>query len=205
MFFEKWPSIPRRSKEQMTITEKIDGTNAAILFFPLDAVEGGATPICTVDTNDGLYGVWAQSRTRFIYPDSDNFGFARWVSDNAQALYDVLGIGRHYGEWWGQGIQCGYGLKEKRFSLFKAPRWQEIIGAFEDTTPVKGLRTVPILYSGKFLDGDMDRVVETLSKGSLAAPEFTGMPEGVVVYLREANTSYKILLENDDIHKWEVK
>jgi hypothetical protein len=27
----------------------------------------------------------------------------------------------------------------------------------------------------------------------------------MVVYLREVNASYKVLLENDDIHKWESK
>ena len=31
--------------------------------------------------------------------------------------------GRHFGEWWGSGIQRGYGLDEKTFSLFNAYRW----------------------------------------------------------------------------------
>lgn len=205
--FEKWASIPRRSKERMTITEKIDGTNAAIVIRPAPygvGAEEYSNNSKVINVDDVLYEFAAQSRSRFIVPEDDNFGFARWVYANAEDLIRTLGFGSHYGEWWGQGIQRGYGLKEKRFSLFNAPRWQDAIGAFEDTTPVKGLRTVPILYVGPFVGDGMDRAVETISKGSLASPDFTGKAEGVVVYLREANTSYKILTENDELHKWQV-
>ncbi len=59
------------------------------------------------------------SRTRWITAQDDNHGFARWVEGNKQELLK-LGAGRHFGEWWGSGIQRGYGLQkgEKRFSLF---------------------------------------------------------------------------------------
>src|SRR5690242_770744 len=60
--FQAWPKIPRLFR-RFIITEKIDGTNAAVVV-----------------TEDGE--VLAQSRTRFITPDSDNFGFAAWVKEH---------------------------------------------------------------------------------------------------------------------------
>ena len=36
-----------------------------------------------------------------------------------------LGVGQHFGEWWGFGIQRGYGLHERRFSLFNTGRWSD--------------------------------------------------------------------------------
>lgn len=205
MNFEKWPSIPRLSKERMTITEKIDGTNAAIVIEPwrIDA-EYDMKYVNTVSVDGELYFFATQSRSRFITPEDDNFSFAKWAYKNAEGLIETLGYGKHYGEWWGHGIQRGYDLSEKRFSLFNAPRWQDEISYLYPHKLVSQLRTVPLLYTGPF---DLDKLAETkntISKGSHASITFK-RPEGLVMYLREANTSYKILLENDDLHKWEVK
>ena len=92
--FESFPKL-HRFTGPIVISEKIDGTNACVV------IEGDE--------------IAAQSRTRIITPEKDNHGFARWVYANKEALIAVLGDGRHYGEWWGNGIQRGYGLKEKRF------------------------------------------------------------------------------------------
>jgi ATP-dependent RNA circularization protein (DNA/RNA ligase family) len=54
--FEDFPKIARLSRE-CCITEKIDGTNAQVVI-----------------TEDGQ--VLAGSRTRFITPEDDNYGFA---------------------------------------------------------------------------------------------------------------------------------
>lgn len=70
------------------MTEKIDGTNGQIVITP----EGQ---------------VFAGSRNRYVEPGNDNYGFAQWVKSNEAALRDLLGPGRHYGEWWGAGIQRG--------------------------------------------------------------------------------------------------
>ena len=35
--------------------------------------------------------IWAFSRKRLIFPGEDNFGFAWWVHENAQAINDLLG------------------------------------------------------------------------------------------------------------------
>ncbi|HLE80817.1 MAG TPA: RNA ligase family protein, partial [Dehalococcoidia bacterium] len=99
--FQEFGKIYRLSRDCI-ITEKIDGTNAQVVVL-----------------EDGR--VLAGSRNRWITPEADNFGFARWVKEHEEELRS-LGPGRHYGEWWGSGIQRGYGLKEKRFSLFNVSR-----------------------------------------------------------------------------------
>src|SRR5687767_1693749 len=84
--FTPFPSISRLSRD-IVVTEKLDGTNAQIHI-----------------TQDGR--VLAGSRNRWITPEADNFGFARWVAAHEDELR-ALGPGSHYGEWWGQGIQRG--------------------------------------------------------------------------------------------------
>ena len=58
--FKAWPKIGRYNPFNVTITEKMDGTNACIII------------------EDGFI-VGVQSRKRLITPDDDNFGFAQWV------------------------------------------------------------------------------------------------------------------------------
>lgn len=174
--FEAFPKIPRLNRG-MVITEKIDGTNAAVII-----------------TENGQIG--AQSRKRLITPDVDNYGFAGWVHDNAEALADALGPGRHFGEWWGQGIQRRYGLQEKRFSLFNASRWSAT-----DLAAVPQLGVVPVLHAGNFSHDSIRECVHDLAtEGSAAAPGFMD-PEGVVVYLSAANQMFKVMCRNDDIPK----
>lgn len=174
--FQPWPKIARLNRD-ITVTEKIDGTNAAIII------------------GDGTIG--AQSRNRLITPDDDNFGFARWVVGNAGALTDALGPGRHFGEWWGSGVQRGYGLTkgEKRFSLFNTARY----GGAE--LPVDGLGVVPVLYEGPYADFDVTWALERLSEvGSLASPGFMN-PEGIVIYHQAARQMFKVTIEGDEAPK----
>ena len=114
--FEGFPKMARLSRECI-ITEKIDGTNAQIYIVEQD---GFQMPGSIYEA--GGLAMFAGSRTRWITPEDDNFGFAAWVKANADQLFG-LGVGRHFGEWWGCGIQRGYGLTEKRFSLFNTLRW----------------------------------------------------------------------------------
>ena len=107
MEFCKFNKIARLSRE-MIVTEKIDGTNGLIAIG---------------EAGDFAVG----SRSRWITPENDNFGFARWAYAHRDELIAGLGAGFHYGEWWGQGIQRGYGLKEKRFSLFNVSRWENAV------------------------------------------------------------------------------
>jgi hypothetical protein len=179
--FRAWPKTPRLFKD-VIITEKIDGTNA-----------------CVIVTPDGAIG--AQSRNRLISPDADNYGFARWATENAGALVDTLGVGYHYGEWWGSGIQRGYGLThgEKRFSLFNTGRWWKNDGPVEDLANVDGLGVVPVL-AARQLDATssvLSTVIERLKTfGSEAAPGFMN-PEGVMVFHSAARQTFKVLFDGD--------
>lgn len=176
--FQAWPSTPRLYRD-CTITEKIDGTNA-----------------CVVVTDEGE--VAAQSRKRMITPGDDNYGFARWVYHHEGSLRTALGPGYHYGEWYGQGIQRGYGLTEKRFALFNVDRWQAVA---EDLEAVPGLEVVPVLDRWAFGDGVIAGSLDRLRHfGSVAAPGFR-RPEGVVVWHHAARQAFKVLLDNDDVPK----
>jgi len=179
--FEEWPKIARLNRN-IVVTEKIDGTNAAVII-----------------TEDGRVG--AQSRTRLITPEQDNFGFAGWVSRNETALRDILGPGRHFGEWWGAGIQRRYGLtgSDKRFSLFNTGRWHgEHLSEFGR---LPGLGVVPTLYQGPFDQEAINAELRMLAvNGSAAAPGFMD-PEGVVVYVAAARSMFKVTIKGDEVPK----
>jgi hypothetical protein len=178
--FTPFPKIARLSR-QIIITEKIDGTNAQVYVpGPLDPDYGS---------------VYAGSRTRWITPESDNFGFAAWVKAHEDELRE-LGPGKHFGEWWGAGIQRRYGLTEKRFSLFNVHRWKDARPACCDV--------VPLLYDGPFSQAAIDDAIENLARyGSLAAPGFM-KPEGVVVFHAAASIMFKKTLEKDEQPKGQV-
>jgi hypothetical protein len=179
--FEEWPKIARLNRN-IVVTEKIDGTNAAVVI-----------------TEDGQVG--AQSRTRLITPEVDNYGFAGWVSRNRDDLVDILGPGRHFGEWWGSGIQRRYGLTgpDKRFSLFNTGRWHDEHTAEFGRIP--GLGVVPVLYQGPFDQEAINAELRMLSiKGSVAAPGYMD-PEGIVVYVAAARQMFKVTIKGDDVPK----
>jgi hypothetical protein len=179
MKFEPFPKIPRLNKN-MTITEKIDGTNAQIMIDDIGPADNrnGYDPhgvLAVLDDGVRSYTIKAGSRKRLITPEKDNFGFAKWVQDNAYQLV-ALGAGRHFGEWWGKGIQRGYGLSERRFSLFNAGRW------LWNQTPPPCCHVVPVLYHGKFDLAQIENVMELLREaGSSAVPGYDN-PEGVIIF-----------------------
>lgn len=195
--FKEWPKTPRLMRN-ITITEKIDGTNAAIGILPIISSDDPSI-IATVGTEAGVVGVYAQSRTRLITPGkaTDNYGFAGWVQKNAYELVRLLGEGLHYGEWWGNGIQRRYGMPEKWFSLFNADR-------FKDLETTLNLKTVPVLYRGP---NDTEAITQALTQlreyGSLAAPGFMN-PEGICVYSYASRTVSKVTLDHNDAGKWET-
>lgn len=179
--FRAWPKTPRLFRD-IVVTEKLDGTNAAVIV-----------------TEDGQVG--AQSRKRIITPGSDNFGFARWVCDNCDDLADLLGPGYHYGEWWGSKIQRTYGLTdgEKRFSLFNTHRHEGI-----EKRSGGLLRTVPVLYQGKFSEEQIEATLWVLrNHGSIAEPGYMN-PEGVVTFHSASNSVFKTLIEGDEQPKGEA-
>lgn len=162
--FKPWPKIPRIENEKVSFTEKIDGTNA-----------------CIVITADGEFA--CQSRTRLITPDDDNYGFAKWAYTNKDELMK-LGEGHHFGEWWGSGIQRGYGLTEKRFSLFNSQRW----GDHNPNTP-SCVSVVPTIHADT-----IEKAKEKLiANGSFAAPGFMNV-EGLIMYNHLSRSLYKIII-----------
>lgn len=191
--FEPFPKIKRLFRD-IVVTEKLDGTNASISIHQAGYDEYSPD---RVDTDrlldlDGFI-IYAGSRSKWIYPGkNDNYGFAGWVKDNAKELLK-LGPGHHFGEWWGKGIQRGYSLTEKRFSLFNTSKW------LDDSVRPKCCSVVPVLYEGKFHTEKIKAVLRDLVKnGSAASPGFMD-PEGICVFHSASNLILKFT--TDDNHK----
>lgn len=195
MEFEPFKKIARLNRE-IVITEKIDGTNACVGISEIGQIPDGVNAaVAVIETPAGPVSVYAGSRSRWLLPmkGQDNFGFAGWVFRHAEELLQ-LGPGRHFGEYWGQGIQSGYGLGHKRFSLFNVGRW---CGPNRGGAP-ECCSTVPILYQGEFTTDAVDDAVGWLrANGSCAAPGFM-KPEGVVVYHTAGNILFKVTLTDDE-------
>jgi hypothetical protein len=186
--FVGFPKIARLNR-LVTVSEKIDGTNA-----------------CVFVTESG--DVFAGSRNRWLTPENDNFGFARWVEGNKPTLLQ-LGPGRHFGEWWGSGIQRGYGLRSRRFSLFNTLRWApsdapvveaemggDGVAKVQERVP-EGLFVVPELRRVNFCEmPDPHFYLDDLRVyGSEAAPGF--MPaEGIVVLHTAAGVAFKMTFDD---------
>lgn len=190
--FLEFPKMARLARECI-VTEKIDGTNAQICIG-----------------EDGSFR--AGSRSRWLSPEvGDNHGFLRWAMTHKDDLMQ-LGPGRHFGEWWGSGIQRGYGLTqgEKRFSLFNVMRWclagetpQRIptadprIEKYQEPLPAC-CALVPVLWRGRFDRCPFDEILDALCcQGSKAAPGFM-RPEGIVVFHIAGHVGFKKTLEKDD-------
>jgi hypothetical protein len=159
--FQAWPKIPRWENETYVITEKIDGTNG-----------------CIVVTEHG--DIFAQSRSRILdeSSDGDNYGFCKWVNGNKDELL-TLGVGHHFGEWWGRGIQRNYAMTERVFSLFNI--WMPEIP--------ECVRKVPVIE--KTLEKAHARLNEL---GSQAAPGFMN-PEGLVLAAtQQRGVRYKYII-----------
>lgn len=168
--FKSFPKIPRLSRE-VVITEKIDGTNATIWI-------------------DGDGDVWAGSKNRWLSPENDNYGFAKWVEVHEQE-FNFLGETVLNGEWWGQGIQRGYGLAEKRFSLFNVNRWIK-----PEVRPAC-CGVVPVIITGNFDTNLIEASVNYLRQfGSRAAPGYMN-PEGIVIFHTAGNLMFKKTLIED--------
>lgn len=190
--FVGFPKIARYSRK-MYVTEKLDGTSSQLF----------------IDENNNIY---AGSRNRWITPEDDNHGFAKWVEENKENLLE-LGPGRHFGEWWGCGINRGYGLKKKRFSLFNVTRWC-LYGEIPKEIPTEDPRItrvqkvlpqccglVPLIYEGEFDTRMVECCVEDLrDNGSRAAPGYMNA-EGVIIYHAAGNVFFKKTINNDIRHK----
>jgi hypothetical protein len=176
--FVPFQKIPRWDGAQhIVITEKIDGTNAQIVI------------------NDDCTELKCGSRSRWITPEDDNFGFANWCHRNREHILQ-LGKGTHFGEWWGLGIQRCYNMHKRTFSLFNSLRW-----ATEDQkeklSTIPDVSHVPVLYQGPFSENVIEETMEKLwNGGSIASPGFKN-PEGIVIYMPGSRSLFKKTFEGN--------
>jgi hypothetical protein len=197
--FTPWAKIPRLTNEEMTITEKIDGTNACVVILPFDTSHHDMVKSGYAKLYGGVEAEFTfatQSRKRFIKPgkDTDNAGFAAWAFENMGALIDTLGYGKHYGEWYGRGIQRSYGLMEKRFALFNPWRYTDV------ELSLDGLQVVPTLYTGNVHATAIQDTLYSLREfGSVAVPGQKA--EGVIVQHKLSGSTYKAFVDDDGIPK----
>lgn len=207
MKFTAFNKIPRLSRD-IVITEKIDGSNGVVYIVSEEEILNsfyGEFAGCDdyvlyihpdnphVDSKDRLY-IFAGSRNRWLTTSSngDKFGFAKWVQENACELVLKLGEGLHFGEWWGKGIQRGYGVEDKRFSLFNVGKWSD-----PEARP-KCCGVVPVLFEGDFDTQKIETVVEDLRvNGSRCAPGFKD-PEGIIVFHTASRQLFKKTCVNDE-------
>ncbi|MGN6548400.1 MAG: RNA ligase family protein [Pararhizobium sp.] len=204
MDFQPFPKLSRLAKwsQHCTITEKVDGTNAQIVITEADETDYTAPEVTAVvrDEEQGRsFALRAGSRNRWITPgkETDNYGFASWVQSNAEELMK-LGVGRHFGEWYGNGIQRGYGLDEKRFALFNVDRFRE-----GRDTPPACCEIVPVLYEGHYEEHHAEYAMSDLAEfGSQMVSGFM-KPEGIIVHLRGPRVMLKKTFEFDG-GKWQA-
>ena len=199
MEFQGFGKIPRL-KSSMVVTEKLDGTNAQVYIVNNDTERSTGLwnpplePNLVAATDE--FSLFVGSRKRWITPDDDNYGFARWVSDHGIELINFLGEGKHFGEWWGKGIQRRYDMDEKKFSLFNVNRFGKGRQELPDFLDV-----VPTLASGNLESGEIDQIMKDLKDGgSVAAPGFMN-PEGIIVWNCKARQYFKSTFEHDK-GKW---
>lgn len=196
MEFKAFPEIKRINKVEMSITQKIHGTNAQIFIVPIpdDIAQAsewmikGTYPEVEIDGK--YFAIFAGSRTRWITPEDDNFGFASFVMQNKQEIVEKLGEGQHFGEWAGPGINSGEGLSEKTFVLFDHRRFPE-----GRPLPPRTV-VVPVLYQGPLsLEAIDQAMLDLKTNGSKLAPGFM-RPEGVVAHIM--GTRYKKVFDAEE-------
>ncbi len=172
--FRAWQKIGRENPFKVTITEKLDGTNACVII------------------QDGKF-VGAQSRKRLLSLASDNFGFFQWCIDNQEDL-ESMGDGYHFGEWVGPGIQKNpHNLEEKTLFLFNTFRWNK-----NNPNLPNCCRVVPIIFEGMLEENIITDVLNFL----IADSERVGYtPEGIVVYYHAFRKYTKHTIKSPD-GKW---
>ena len=216
MDFKPFPKIPRFSRD-IIITEKIDGSNGLVFIYsPKDKLR---FPFCDerdipsqefidkycLSSKDELY-IFSGSKNRWLNTskNGDNHNFAKWVQLHAEELLQ-LGEGKHYGEFYGSGIQRGYGLTEKRWALFNVSKWankNEPLKEGQSYCP-DCCEVVPILYEGMFDTQKINEVLEQLkTHGSYAVPYMN--PEGIIIFHAASGHLYKKTIIGDEQPKGQI-
>lgn len=200
MTYPAFGKIPRWHRE-VVLTEKLDGTNGLVAVCPPEEnwSEGRTIPPRFRILPDGTQ-VAAGSRKRWVNPQADNHGFAQWVWDNAEELA-TLGRGFHYGEWYGKGVNRGYGLEGKHFALFNVAKYGDQPDSDIAGSPFKPdcceVVTVLSRCEATELNDVLGYWLKMLEvEGSSHVPGYA-RPEGIVLYHTAGNHLYKVTLEGD--------
>ena len=188
--FKGFMKIGRLSRE-IIVSEKIDGTNGQIQIGEDGRMFIGSRSQWIAEIIGDQVNYTAHDlRGKPV----DNHGFAGWCFSNRDELRK-LGQGRHFGEWWGSGIQRGYNIGDKRLSLFNINKWSD------DSVRPKCCHVVPQLWTGDFDTPSIFAVMSALKEhGSRAAPGFMSQ-EGVVIFHAQAHILLKKTFEKDDAGK----
>ncbi len=198
MEFEAFPKMQRVEKmsTRFVITEKLDGSNAQIAF-------------------DEEGKMFVGSRNRWLTPgkNSDNYAFAAWCEEHADELR-ALGAGRHYGEWYGDGIgqrgklyadaiRAREGLEYdpskplRRLALFNTLRWMH-----SEAQPLPACcELIAVLCEGQGHPEGVMRDAECVLR-TLGSRHVPGMmdPEGFVIYLPGQRVGFKRVFEGVKAH-----
>jgi len=189
MEFKAFPKIEKVGRLEMAITQKIHGTNAQVFIVE-------CTPVTPhgIEVDGKFYRLYCGSRTRWIAPGDDNYGFAAHVYAHKEEFIRTLGVGQHFGEWAGPGINSGEGLSQKTFILFDY--WK-----FPPERPLPPqTAVVPVLYRGPMDYRKIDEAMENLKQnGSVLVPGFN-RPEGIVISV--AGTRSKKVFTSEE-SKWQ--
>lgn len=198
--FHPWPSTPRLFRD-VVITEKIDGENVALHIQEVEDPDWDE-PWPLIRHAGKWYYVAAQTRKKLLpYDEMYRSSFGRWVIANSYSIFEALGTGTHFGEWWGKGIKRGYGRGHNCLSLFNTARWNNLNRVIGGVV----LTSVPVIYEGPMTTIRVRIAVNYLKRvGSVAAPGYMN-PEGVCVYQKASDTISKVTIENDDTGKWDIK
>ena len=204
--YPSFSSIERLENIYCVISEKIDGTNGLI------EIQNKAN-----NSNTGSMIVKFGSRNRYISFSDDNAGFANFFrhyekkfknmakeiiasSYNEDSQTDEIPTENYplriYGEWFGKGIQRGYGLDDKYFMPFSSFYAEHMIKA-----GIPNIMMPNIMYTGKFSLEVVDNCMNCLTSGSFhnLITNYDN-PEGIVIYFPKYNFRLKQTFEGS---KWE--
>ena len=180
--YNSFPSIERLENIYCIISEKIDGTNSLI----------------EINETNVRFG----SRNRYISFSDDNAGFANFFKDYEARFEDAAKDIttdesyplRIYGEWFGCGIQRGYGLKDKFFMPFNSFYSEKLI-----EYQVPNVIAPNIMYTGKFSMEVVDTCMQQLKLNGSGVVKDYKQPEGIVIFFPKYNFRLK---ETFDGAKW---
>lgn len=185
--FKEFAKIPRGQGEGMTITEKIDGTNACVI---VEISDDGAPHVIGAQSRSQLM---AHNNDGTLTKYTDNYGFAEWVIKNQDEL-SLLGEGYHYGEWAGNGIQKNHhNIEGKKFFLFNSERWRD----GREPRP-NCCECVKVLFEG---EAKRENIAAAMDKLWEDAKTEGYHPEGVVIWYHKTRRYEKVTFENAN-GKW---